>query len=594
MASDYSRHKDSDPLQTVGRLRDMLDRIGLHTSLEWTSHQFGATYSNRVTIDGTSLGANGKGATREYALASGYAELVERIQNRISGNRIRAAETYAAHGFYDFPDERLVSARELVSRHDEVLDRWLEGWGLHTDGERLEYLELLSSRHYHRNDGMLAEVPLADVFSHTIRWLPPAVYATLYKSNGMSAGNTLEECLVQGLSEVFERHVKSVVLRGEATMPRIPSAELEPWSIAELVSRIEEGGRYRVHVYDGSLGKGYPVAVTAIIDCHYGTFGVNFGSHPSLAVAVERTLTEAFQGKDIREFSSTNSIAPQSETSSPNNLLNSYVNGSGSYPATLFVGTPGWEFTRWPCSDDLTNSEMLRRMAELLRRDGRTLLIRNTSFLGFPTCHILVPGMSEIVPNTPARFASNQARHALREATLAFPSLTQEQVDTMLAIEAAYPNEPDATGFGRPIVGVKEFSVYAYGVLHLSRAEFAAAREKFQVLEQRATRPLSVYAQALVRYTEWREGGLSHDEAISLAKTLYHPAFAERLARETAPGPDMLARVFPQMSCYDCENCELGAKGGCSALVDSEAMEKVSAAMAHTRVAQESVLQLFA
>jgi hypothetical protein len=69
---------------------------------------------------------------------------------------------------------------------------------------------------------------------------------------------------------------------------------------------------------------------------------------------------------------------------------------------------------------------------------------------------------------------------------------------------------------------------------------------------------------------------------------------AERLARETAPGPDMLARVFPQMSCYDCENCELGAKGGCSALVDSEAMEKVSAAMAHTRVAQESVLQLFA
>ena len=38
------------------------------------------------------------------------------------------------------------------------------------------------------------------------------IIGNLYVSNGMSAGNTRNEARVQGLSEVFERYVKTALL----------------------------------------------------------------------------------------------------------------------------------------------------------------------------------------------------------------------------------------------------------------------------------------------------------------------------------------------------------------------------------------------
>ena len=40
-------------------------------------------------------------------------------------------------------------------------------------------------------------------------YIPQSIIANLYVSNGMSAGNTKFEARVQGLSEVFERYVKT-------------------------------------------------------------------------------------------------------------------------------------------------------------------------------------------------------------------------------------------------------------------------------------------------------------------------------------------------------------------------------------------------
>ena len=41
-------------------------------------------------------------------------------------------------------------------------------------------------------------------------YIPMNIVGNLYVSNGMSAGNTPNEARVQGLSEVFERHIKTV------------------------------------------------------------------------------------------------------------------------------------------------------------------------------------------------------------------------------------------------------------------------------------------------------------------------------------------------------------------------------------------------
>ena len=592
MRGDYSKHKDRDPNQTVQHIQCILDSVGLSTSLVWTSHQFGGTHSNRVSIDGTSLGTNGKGTTEEYATASGYAELMERLQNKMVGQRTHVPETYVRHGFYDFPDERLVASEDIASRCDDVIDGWLDGWGMHNDEERLQFLKEVSSTFYRRDDGMLAEVPFADVFAGEVRWFSPGLYRGLYGSNGMSAGNTMEECLVQGLSEVFERYVKLKILRGEAVPPRIPHEVLAAWSVGDLIERIEQSGRYRVYVYDGSLGKGYPVAVTAIVDRFRGTFGVDCGAHPSLAVAVERTITEAFQGRDVDSFTGINDIASQTKVVEPDNLMTMIVSGEGVYPASFLVGEPSWEFVAWPSDEGLTNAELLGRMVELLRRDGYTLLVRNASFLGFPTCHIVVPGMSETHGNTPEEYARARSKWALRAAISHFPQVTPEQQECILSFERENIDNVRLIGFDRPFMGGKMFGPRLFGFLHLAREEFGAAKVCFLKHEKVMQLPASLYWQAMARYAGWREEGLSHEEALGLIERLYIPTVWRRVGRDTEPGPGMLERQFPQMSCFDCDGCELAAAGGCGGLADAEAFTKINASMANSNVSQESILRL--
>ena len=593
MLGDYSKHKDKDPVQTVQHIQATLDGLGLSTSLLWTSRQFDGTCSNRVSIDGTSLGANGKGTTEEYATASGYAELMERLQNKFIGKRTHATETYARYGFYDFPDERLVVAEDVLAQHDEVIDGWLDGWGLHKDAERLRFLKDVSAKFYQRDDGMLAEVPFADVFAGGVRWLPPSLYLQLYGTNGMSAGNTMEECLVQGLSEVFERCVQLKILRSEAVPPRILCEELAAWSVGDLIGRIEQSGRYRVYVYDGSLGKGYPVVVTVIVDRFRGTFGVKCGAHPSLAIAVERTLTEAFQGRDVDSFTGINDIAPPAQVARSENLFTMIVDGEGVYPASLFVGEPSWGYEPWPSDEGLTNSELLGRMVGLLRNDGHTLLVRNASFLGFPTCHILVPGMSETFENTPEEYALLRAKWAARAAVSRFPQVTPEQQERMLALEREGLNNARLIDFNLPFVGGKMYGPRLFGFLHLAREEFGAARGCFLEQEKAVPLPGSLYWQAMARYAGWREEGLSHEDALGLIRALYLPVVSRSVARDAEPCPHMLARQFPQMSCFDCESCELAAAGGCAAPADAEAFAKINAAMANSDVTQESILELF-
>ena len=48
------------------------------------------------------------------------------------------------------------------------------------------------------------------------------IVGNLYVSNGMSAGNTRTEARTQGLSEVFERHVKNKIIAEAISLPQIP------------------------------------------------------------------------------------------------------------------------------------------------------------------------------------------------------------------------------------------------------------------------------------------------------------------------------------------------------------------------------------
>ncbi|MBQ9000573.1 MAG: YcaO-like family protein [Eggerthellaceae bacterium] len=388
MEEPYSKHKDRDPRGTVDGIVEMLEQIGLDTEMRWTSHPFEGLCSNRVTIAGTNVGTNGKGTSEQYCLASGYAEFMERLQNNILGSTaLSGAEIFERRGFLAAPDERHATPAEIEARHEPVLEEWLATFGVKTREERVALLEGLPFLDYACGDGTLAELPFAasdakDGGAPRVVWLPAALVYRTCGSNGMAAGNTLEEALVQGLSEIFERYAEAQVLRGKAVPPRVPDEVLEATGLMPTIARIEDGGRYEVRVHDASLGRGYPVIMTTIVDRIRSSIGVKFGAHPSLSVAVERTLTEAFQGRNVDGGTSTNRLASLAESANPRNISNLYINNLGVFPATAFCRESTWDFAPWPSWRGKTNAQMLSHMLEVLRRDGHHMLVRDASHLG--------------------------------------------------------------------------------------------------------------------------------------------------------------------------------------------------------------------
>lgn len=83
MAIMKNHYKDSVPEITVERIKTAIESLGYSLKEEWSKENAAGTYSLRLSIDlpGIEIGSNGKGSTVEYARASAYGELCERLEN---------------------------------------------------------------------------------------------------------------------------------------------------------------------------------------------------------------------------------------------------------------------------------------------------------------------------------------------------------------------------------------------------------------------------------------------------------------------------------------------------------------------------------
>ena len=114
----YDKCKDASPDKTVNRIKDILKKIDIQTDIEWTEQEYHNAFSNRITLSPTSLGTNGKGTDIEYALASGYAELIERIENGTILIGYQSPAIRNSFGFVNSPDEIMVPIENLAIQND--------------------------------------------------------------------------------------------------------------------------------------------------------------------------------------------------------------------------------------------------------------------------------------------------------------------------------------------------------------------------------------------------------------------------------------------------------------------------------------------
>ena len=595
---EYTKYKDRTPEETIFTIRGILQEMGVFPVLKWEPGELSGVSSNRVYLDPVyGLGTNGKGTTERFAEASAFAELIERIQNHILHIKAYGPKESPYPYSARYPDEKDMPIQELLAQKDSFLEELFCSFEYHLSFQKEAFLGKMAELLYGKEDGTIPVIPFTDLVGARIVWIPAAIAICFCGSNGMCAGNTMEEALVQGFSEILERFAQSRILSEGLTPPEIPREELMGYSLWPLICQIEASGRYRVSVRDCSLGEeGLPVTAVVIADREQGTFGVKFGCHPSFPVSVERTLTEAFQGKNLEVFTKTNTLGSAQQVRSYDNFTNTAKTGNGFYPASFLGAHPSWKYrpwTQWECADDRGNREYLKKLIRLLTEKGFSPLIRDASHLGFPSYFILVPGMSEIFERTGLRIRDIQTNAKIRKMFSHFPDMDEEEEKLLLRLIRFKEGSVIENGLdiisGRFLKGTLFTAdrVGAYLALKMNQYPVAAG------LFKRAAMPVpdepdKKHLICMAEYAGLLGNGALREDALSSISFLFGEEAAERVKEETTDAASMLQKVFPRLHCYDCGHCPL-AGVHCEYPEAAKILQKLNRAMERTNVFQEDL-----
>jgi ribosomal protein S12 methylthiotransferase accessory factor len=385
-------HKDSQPEATIRRIRQILDGMGIQPIEEGWQVFSEHCYSSRL-VDPLfpAAGTNGKGISRPFALASAYGEFMERIQNGVLYDNHYGL---MPQGGYYTPDARQLATADTLATIRQTCATTMD-----TSEEAV--FALLGDK--------ASCVPFWNVGTRQTVYLP---WHALYRgatSNGMCAGNTPEEALLEGLCEICERFAIREVYQKAPPLPSVPRSALGS-SIRAALEEIEEAD-FHIVLKDCSLGGAIPVVALILLGRSRTGYRVAFGSDPILDVAVQRCMTEAVQGFSRDEVEGyLTPLDPSTEL--PRSPGNSFAEGpglrqyelerqtttsAGQVPATLFVdrGRPraAQAFQR----SFVSHGHSLRWLANRILSQGFSIWVRDVSFLGFPSYQLYVPGMSEML-----------------------------------------------------------------------------------------------------------------------------------------------------------------------------------------------------
>ena len=398
-ASTYIVGKDLPLEQTIANMSSLLAGLGIKIEIASWRNIIPNVWSLHIRDAHSPMCfTNGKGASKESALASALGEYIERLSNNHFYAGAFWGEDIANADFVHYPNERWFKPGRKDALPKEILDAYsLEIYN--PDGElRGSHLVDTNSGNAERGICSLPYVRHSD--GETV-YFPSNLIENLYVSNGMSAGNTLVEAQVQCLSEIFERAVKREIIEGEIALPDVPQDVLAKYpGILAGIRGLEEQG-FPVLVKDASLGGVYPLMCVTLMNPRTGGVFASFGAHPSLEVALERSLTELLQG---RSFEGLNDL-PQPTFASeavtePNNFVEHFMDSSGIVSWRFFSARADYEFVEWDFSGqgENSNAEEAAALFGILESMGKESYMAVYDQLGATACRILVPGYSEVYP----------------------------------------------------------------------------------------------------------------------------------------------------------------------------------------------------
>ena len=475
---DYRRkQKAVPPTTTINGVRAALADVGILLSeMRWST--FAGSYSVSLGDLGVRVATNGKGTTRELALASAYAEFMERLQN---GCLYRWSFGRMEELHFRFPDERDLTIDECVA-----------------DGEVMGLTRELVTE-LAGSDNALPCLPFFDCRSRELRYFPVAVLYRGFSNTGQCAGNTPNEAILQGICEVFERHISQLAfIDDEIVFPTIPLDRITNPEITRMVSAIARAD-YQLIVKDLTLGGRFPVLAVVMLDRSRTRMRVSAGSAVIAKVALERCLTELGQGLDMSgvdarmtevnltddEYATVQFASAAEQRADEQERWRH--NKSGRYPLSILrsAEAPSDGFERAFMSGYPDPDQGLRFLLDILAREDLRLFVRDVSFLGLPSYYVYIPTMSERI-SWQQRTIDAGEQQRIAKLLLSSSSASDAELGEVAAYfskrarsaSANHTNFPDFFGLHVPPSPLGAFPRFVlWAMIHNRLGEYARAYE---------------------------------------------------------------------------------------------------------------------
>lgn len=193
-------------------------------------------------------------------------------------------------GYYFSPDEREIDFDEALNT-----SAFIQEYFQYFCGNESNIRALFQT--YTADTNNFIGIPFQNVYNpKKIKYYDPRILYRVTASNGLAAGNTIKEALVQGISELFERWgIYRFYKEPQNTYYTINLNDLHDDNISKIYNNIKELG-CDIVVYDLSYNFQIPVILSVLNYKKKCRIYTNFASAPVINIAIERTLTEMYQG----------------------------------------------------------------------------------------------------------------------------------------------------------------------------------------------------------------------------------------------------------------------------------------------------------
>lgn len=404
--------------ESIKKMEAVLADVGCEARFSDEKHPLEYCYSvNLASIEAPRhIYSNGKGIVSDASKASALGEYIERLQtnNFFIDFYLPDRKYYPDEVVYGF-DKSYISdeLRAIYDPNGELEDDDFVDYNS-------DYMDKVVTLPFVKHsDGQTVHIPIN-------------ILSNLYVSNGLATGNTPHEAQVQALSEIFERYAKIEIIKNGYSLPKYPDEILKSFErvYADVQSLRAKG--FIVEVLDASLGGKFPVTAISLINPLNSTLFVSFGAHPILQVSLERTMTELMQGRGLENLDAFETPTfDMSLVSDSFNLESHFIDSNGKLGFAFLARTKSFDYTSWSYNGENSHDEFAF-LTSILHNMNKEMYVREYDYLGFYSCQMIVPSVSEVYPIEDMSFNNKNNGKRIRDLVLNFHEYDSEDILEMV------------------------------------------------------------------------------------------------------------------------------------------------------------------